>query len=95
MKKACMNISHFHFLLFNLKIISEIVTTLHCIFSIKYRQNGLLLESFIELPEEDFMIYQLVNTEKENLNSSSVAIVTSHIANIRNASSKIIRFLHC
>ena len=30
-------------------------------FSIKYRRNRLLLESFIELPIKDFIIYQLVN----------------------------------
>ena len=30
-------------------------------FTIKYRRNRLLLESFIELSIKDFMIYQLVN----------------------------------
>ena len=30
-------------------------------FSITYRRNRLLLDSFIQLPVKDFMIYQLVN----------------------------------
>ena len=48
-------------------------------FSIKYRRNRLLLESFIELPVKDVRIYQLVNKRLEIL-----AIATSHIAHLCN-----------
>ena len=48
-------------------------------FSIKYRRNRLLLESFIEVPVQDFMIHQRVNKRTEIL-----AIATSYIAHLRN-----------
>ena len=48
-------------------------------FSIKYRRNRLLLQSFIELPVLYFTIYQLVNKRSEIL-----AIAISHMAHICN-----------
>ena len=48
-------------------------------FSIKYRRNKLLLESFIELPVQDFMIYQLVDKRTE-----IIAIATSNSQGCRN-----------
>ena len=48
-------------------------------FSVKYGQNRLLLESFIELTVYDFTICQLVNKRTEIL-----AITTSYIAYLCN-----------
>ena len=50
-------------------------------FFMKYGRNRLHLESFIELPVEDFMIFQLVNKRTSN---SSFSLVTSHIAHLFN-----------
>ena len=48
-------------------------------FSIKYRRNRLLLQSFIELPVLYFTIFQLVNKKTEIL-----AMAISHMAHICN-----------
>ena len=55
-----------------ISLLSSLLSSLQIIsLSIKYRQNRLLLESFVELQVWDFMIYQLVNKATEILSIAS------------------------
>ena len=66
MKKAWMNISHFRFVLFNLKIFDEIVTTVPTLFKCLFFTIHYIIIIFIYLPSD------VISQEKNATSSRSI-----------------------